>query len=269
MCPECGTAIRATILYKVDPKAEEFMPLPRPVLLAWSLALWSFGGLIAAGACWSLRVADLIAAMSPLTLQLTLAPFIAAGAVALSGLGTLALVRPTAGTPLKHSLAAAASALAYVPLGWSMWRLLVVHDALHAPPYFETDPSAARSILRLIAGASLIVIIMGLRPVARELVKRSMVMRTGRVDRQTMYVMAATVAVAMAGDACRLFASTDPDGDLAPLALLGTVVIAVASGMFTLGLIGAAIDCWRIRRAILIPSPSLKQVLSPQAGAGG
>ncbi|MDX2115944.1 MAG: hypothetical protein SFZ24_10065 [Planctomycetota bacterium] len=260
-CPECGTAIRATILYKVDPAADEFQPIPHPRLLGYSIVVWSLAALAAALCVWGLRLTDILADWTGTFLS---APYLAYGAVfgaAVSGLAGAALIRPTLKTPRSHMLAAVAGCLAYVPLVWSLWALHLHHDATHAAPYIDSSPQADRVMLRLGAGVSLIVIVLGLRLSARELVKRSMVMRTGRVDRQTMLVMAATVVIAMAGDAMRLIAANEGGRDGSLLAAVGTLVIALGSAMFTLGLVGAVVDCWRISRAVLMPSPGLRQLL--------
>ncbi|MEL6741370.1 MAG: hypothetical protein AAFP26_12000, partial [Planctomycetota bacterium] len=54
-CPECGLAIKATLLSVVDPKAEVLAPLVRPLLVAWSLVLWSLGGVLLVLAGWGAR----------------------------------------------------------------------------------------------------------------------------------------------------------------------------------------------------------------------
>jgi len=56
VCPECGTAVRATILFRVDPMADEFRPLTSPWFTAQSLVLWSIGGLVAAVGFWLVHV---------------------------------------------------------------------------------------------------------------------------------------------------------------------------------------------------------------------
>ncbi len=261
VCPECGTAVRATILYKVDPQAEEFKPIRHPHILAAGLVLWSIGGLVAAGACWFLRGLDLVSLWGGSGRAMPALVWTAVCATVISGIGSLALAHPMPGTRGGKVLQALVGTAAYVPLVWSMWRMLATMDPLRSAPYFAGPPQADRIVMRFIALASVVVILLGIRPNARDLVKRSMVLRTGRVDRQTLLGMAAVAAVTMVGEGIRLAAAGRQWGDPETLAVAGAVVIGIGSGMLTLGLIGSAVDSWRIAKAVLIPSPSLRQVV--------
>lgn len=265
LCPECGTAVRATILWKVDPMADEFRPIHHRRLVASGLVLWSFAALGAALAVWGLRVTDLIEGHSTLGVRPGWLANLAVALAAASALGMIALVRPISGMPWRHQLAALCSLAAYVPLLWAMWRIHLGIDRGGPIPYFASEPQPARLALRLIASGFMVVIILGVRPNARDLVKRSLVMRTGRVDRQTLLIMAAVLAITMVGDALRLAGLRALPGEISILAVVGSLLVAVGSGFFTLGLGAAAIDSWRIARSVLIPSPSLRQVF----GAGG
>src|SRR5690606_12139500 len=109
--------------------------------------------------------------------------------------------------------------------------------------------------------ASALVILLALRPNARQLVARSLVLRTGRVDRQTIYATAAAVGVAMVGDCLRMIASQLPVADRPFIGGVGTILVLVGSMLVTLALVGAAVDGWRIRRSLLTPSPSLGQLI--------
>lgn len=270
-CPECGTAVRATILYKVDPQAEEFRPIPRPRLLAAALVAWSIGGLTAGLGCWALRLGDALERVLGWQGGVAWAAWVAMVGVAISWLGALGLIRPVSGTPASKMAAAAASASAYAVLFWAMSRILLVVDPAYAVPYFDSPPGFERAVLRLAASGSMVVILLGIRPNARDLVKRCMVMRTRRVDRQTLLGMAAVAAGTMIGDGLHVLASRAGANQAELLAVVGTVVIALGSSLLTLGLVGAAVDSWRIAGAVLIPSPSLKQVLGEETpeGVGG
>jgi hypothetical protein len=265
LCPECGTAVRATILWKVDPMADEFRPIHHRRLVASGLVVWSFAALGAAVAIWGLRITDLIAGHSTLGVRAGWLADLAVALAAASALGMIALVRPISGTPLRHQLAALAALAAYVPVLWAMYRIHLGIDRGGPIPYFASEPQPARLALRLIAAGFMVVIILGVRPNARDLVKRSLVMRTGRVDRQTLLIMAVVLAITMVGDALRLAGIGAVPGEISILAVVGSLLVAVGSGFFTLGLGAAAIDSWRIARSVLIPSPSLRQVF----GAGG
>lgn len=266
VCPECGTAVRATILYKVDPQAEEFQPIAHPRTLAAGLVLWSAGALAAAGACWALRIVDGFEEWGIAVPDMSWASWVAVAATLLSGVGSLTLIRPVPRTPIMHTIGSLIGALAYIPMIWAMWNILLELDPGRTPPYFGTSVQSDRVWLRLMAGASIVIVLLGTRLSARDLVKRSMVMRTGRVDRQTLWGMAIVAAVTMVGDGLRLAAAAGWGMDPDLLRLAGTLIIAVGSGLLTLGLVGALIDTLRIARAVLIPSPSLTEVLGTGAG---
>ena len=260
-CPECGTAVRATILWQVDPMAEEFRPVRAPRLLAWSVVVWSFAALASALCVLAIRATELIGQELLRRPDLATISQAVVGFVVLSGVAIIPIISPVRGTKLSHVASGCAALLAYIPLALALWTIHVSIDPMRATPYFSGFPSEERLLARLVASASMIVIILGIRPSARDLVRRSLVLRTGRVDRQTLLVMAAVIALSMVGDGLRLAAAGAGMPESSLSAVLGTLIIALSSGLFTLGLIGAAFDSWRIRKAILIPSPSLKQVL--------
>ena len=264
LCPECGTAVRATILYQVDPMADAFQPIRHPRVLAWGLVLWSASALVSALAVWGLRSADLIATQTFSSPHVPWLASLALWGVLLSWVGSLTMIRPLPSMNRWHSIGALLASLAYLPLIWAMGRMLLEIDPTRPPPYFSVEPGADRVGLRLVASGSMIASILLIRPVARDLVKRSLVLRTGRVDRQTLLVMAVVLGVSMLGDLLRLAAADAQWIDPVPWATIGTLLVVLSSGLFTLGLLGATVDGWRIRRAILIPAPSMTQVLGEE-----
>lgn len=262
-CPECGLAVRATILYRVDPHAEAFRPLPTPRLTAWGVALWPTGALIAVILAWTPRLSDLGAdafgwATRPHLHWATVAGMIALGA---SFLGALGMIRPTRGGEARHMIAAAFGAACYLPLVWCWWRITFAVDATSMAPYVQSGPNPERLALRLCLGVSALGVLLALRPNARQLVARSLVLRTGRVDRQTIYATGAAVVIAMLGDGVRLAATTLPEVNRPLVAGAGTILVLVGSILTTMALAGGAVDGWRIRRAIITPSPSLGQII--------
>ncbi len=274
ICPECGTAIRATILYRVDPEADEFRPMHLPIVMAWSVRLWPLAGAVAAIAIWINRIEEWWGQRQAATE--TIWTLVAWWAIVASGVAALPLVRPVRGLRWWKSLAALLGILSYaaVLVGY---ELVVRADRGRAPPYVGRPPDPDRLAAHLLMCAGMLGVLLGLRPVLRERVRRSLALRTGRVDRQTLLAMAAVVAGAMAGDLLRLASPAAGPLD-AVLAHTGTMVIAVASMLLTLGLVSAIVDGWRISQAILTPSPALRDVLargedcqsgSPDAGPAG
>lgn len=261
MCPECGTGVRATILALVDPQAGELQPIRLPRLVASGVVLWATGAIAVMMACWLPHVADGLRLMGFMSLRRPNIELAVAMGLGTSMLGSLALIRPHAHIPWVHTLMSVLATLLYVPLAWAMWNYQVVTGQIGGARYFNHwQPSADSTKFLVLSCGIIAAIIMLERPIARLLVARSLVMRTGRVDRQTMYAMAIATLIIALGGAVGYFAPAGPMWqDLAKIA--GQVLIAFGSILLSIGLVGSLVDCTRIASAILAPSPTLKQVI--------
>ena len=135
--------------------------------------------------------------------------------------------------------------------------------AISAESIAEAWPrSAIEAVERPLAVLFLLMIILLARPVLRLLVARSLAIRTGRVDRQTVVAMAAALLTVLLGELLGRLATLDPASALGDFLFhLGFVMIVGGLALFTLGLLGASIDALRVAQAILTPAPSLNQVL--------
>lgn len=273
-CPECGTAVRGTILHRIDPRAEEFEPLVTRRLTALSVLTLAAGAALATTLAWCVRAWEAAWswgwALGPTPGWLELGVI---GGAALSGVSLLGLVRLTRRTPVRSSLACVVALIAFGPMVWALAWVQEL-DAVWGSPYVQglsAGGSVAeyaqtqRLLLRLLIGGCLIVALLGFRPNGRELVRRSLAMRTGRVDRQTILAMVAAVVVASFGDGVQLAAMHLHPSAAEVWAGVGMLVVAIGSLLFSLGVAGAVADAWRIRRSLVTPSPSLGDVL----GAGG
>jgi hypothetical protein len=230
MCPECGTAVRATILYRIDPEAEELQPMCCPQLAGVGIVLWATGGLAAIVGCWAILLNDAIRNGMGWSWSTGLGPEFVIVAAALSMLGLLGIIRPTRRSRWIGIVSALGAAIAYVPAAIAFWRIQAIDRTWVTPYSFGAEVTVERELWRGLLCLSLAAILLGIRPNARELVRRSLAMRTGRVDRQTIYAMVAAIAVSCAGDAMRL-ASRTLDGTLADAAAsVGTLLILVGSG---------------------------------------
>ena len=268
VCPECGLPITTTILVAVDPFAEELEPVARPRLAARALVVWSAAALGAALYLWAMRAGDAIAAATGARIW-TLSPLGALALVALSGAGATVFIRPAARWPGAATRLAILGAGGYIPLLVGLWALLAEHDPGRQAPYFGAGVDAYRHALRLVLAAIMAMILIFLRPSARQLVARSLRLRLGRVDRQTILAMLACIAVAAAGDLAMLGAAGAPGalGDM--LRIGGVALIGAGSALMTVGLAGTLIDTIRIARAIMAPAPSLRRVLTPAPESRG
>ncbi len=256
VCPECGAGVRATILSVVDPQASVLRPIHRPRLIAGSLLLWSGAGLGASLVCWLPHFAD---SLGHLTGPITPPPSdaVLVGLVVAAMVGSAGLVRPHSGIPAWFTVAAVVAVLLHAPLGWALVRL-----------HREGWPASAEgSQWTTIAMGSLVAIFLLLRPTLRLLVARSLLLRSGRVDRQTLLGMSgAAVVIALGQFAVRWSIEGSPAGIIS-VRVLGVVLLVTGGALLTLGLLGSVVDAVRIARAILRPLPTLREVL--RSGTGG
>jgi hypothetical protein len=264
VCPECGTPIRATLLVVVDPHARELQPVKHSALVVTGLLAWSIGALGAALLEWWLRVGTL----SGLELSTGWVRRSAMACAVISGLGALALVRPHARIAPRDIAAAALGVAGYVPLvvlsAW-IWTRFGVMSA--APAVAGVAPPVEGTLARLAQAAVLAMMIVCLRPNARLLAARSLLLRSGRVDRQTMFAMAAAVGVVALGHMANLIASRLQGRALDVTLGAGTVLVAVGWMLVTIGLIGVVVDIVRLCPVLREPAPTLRALLarSPEA----
>lgn len=265
VCPECGVPVRATLLHTVDPMAAELRPVRAPVLTAYGLILWACAALLAGLMVWTLRAADLLGHPAWAPSVEWVRPWIPALAGA-SGLGALVLIRPQAGLPRRMTLMAAAGCALYIPLCLLLYRIHAVMDVQTPAPYsIGAVPRLDRTLMRVLELCVLGSILVLLRPAARHLQARSYLMRTGRVDRQTMAAMLAVLGVIALGDTLVLAAGggRGPVQDL--LRQIGQLVILLGSLLFSLGILGMLIDTVRMRGVILEPPLTLEQLITEPA----
>lgn len=265
VCPECGTAVRATILMMVDPRAEALAPMPAPRLTAIGLALWSGAGLLAALLCWLPRLADFTTRLG-VSVPRSIAfphwlPTAIVALAALSGVGAIAFIRPIPKAPRGETLAAVAGLIGHAVAVVGLWKIYAVIDRASPWAYLVGPPNPERLLYRCVVALGLIVALAGVRPSARRLVQRSLALRTGRVDRQTILAMVGVLAFGCVGDGIRLLSTGLGPGTRDMIDDMGTVIIALASLLLTVGLGSALIDSIRIGRAIITPMPTLKRVI--------
>lgn len=261
VCPECGTAVRGTILYRVDPRADEFKPIRWPRITAWGIRFWGTGAATAAISLWVLRLSEFSGFTGQRSGADSIWSVLSVVAILGSAVGAAMMVRP------NRWIAPAKSILAAIGVGWYavivMGMLIVIRTDIDRVPAYGHDRSldAMREIGRIIFGIGVLGVLLCMRPIARELVKRSLALRTGRVDRQTILAMSAVVVVGILGDAVRWGVATDLIGAGAGVFdFIGRLLVVFSSMLLTLGLISAAVDSWRISNAILTPSPSLSDI---------
>jgi hypothetical protein len=257
VCPECATPVRATLLVAVDPEAQELQPLHAPWLTAHGLIVWTLGALLSAMCIWGLRIADMTNESTQPVLRAMVVIF--AGC---SGLGSIVLIRPHPKMRRMHCVLAAVGVLLYVPLCFLLWRLHVRMEPFAPAPYGAgAGMTPAAGLLRVTTLAVLAAIILCLRLNARNLWSRSLLLRAGKVDRQTMAAMVAVVGVMSTGLAIVLASSVTSGG--AAMDLLrqaGQLVVLISGAVITIALFGMVVDSIRVRSVILQPPLTLREV---------
>lgn len=269
VCPECGTAVRAAILSAVDPLADELVPLRWPSVTGALIVVWSFCGALGIWLILVLRLTQGLEALGVSTPGLWWAWEASMILLVGSGIGALGFVLPTRRPHLWPNVFGMLGVLAYAGLFAGMYmahRLDKAAGIVNA--YFTTMPSPERIAWRLVAGFSLLVIFLGIRPNARELVRRSLAMRTRRVDRQTLLAMGVATLFAIAGDLLRLVGVKTPQHTGELLVIVGSLIILIATVFLAFGMVSAVIDSVRIRRSLRMgPRRMGDLVTEAEAGA--
>ena len=265
-CPECGLRIATSILAIVDPRAQEFEPIRKPRAVAVGLLAWALGALVAALCAWLQRAAEVPSLNNAPHLigndGVRVLALVGSLGIVVSGIGALALVRPARHMSSRGTRMAFAGVLLYVPLTIVYYVLHGAMDVGVASVYFGRYPDADRVLVRAVELSLVTGIVLLLRPNGRELAARSAILRTGRVDRQTMYAVAVCAMLGILGDIARL-AAVDMNGAFGELlGIAGVTTVALFSALLTMGMIGVMIDCTRIARALLRSGTKLTSLVS-------
>ncbi|MGD9790221.1 MAG: hypothetical protein AB7Q00_01815 [Phycisphaerales bacterium] len=271
MCPECGTSVRTTLLAVVDPLARELRPIECRKLTAIGVVAWSVGALLATLFLWAIRLTDWwwepgfgtgwrARGLPPW--PTVLPAYAVVFFTIVSGLGSLAFIRPHAGLSRSHRLQSALGSLFYMPLALTLYHILIDID-LHAPRPYSLDAGdvSTRSIFRLIASGLVLAIIICVRRGARVLQARLLLMRVGALGRQTLLAMIGVVLLWTIGDLLVLYADHANPGVESLPRNIGRGLILVGSLLFTLGLFGVVLDAWRVRGVVLQPAIDLADML--------
>lgn len=268
-CPECGLPVLTTILSIVDPRASELQPIRYRRIVAAGLMIWTGGALVGALLTWILRGRDVLVLMGIDLARPEWAAVAGLGCFIASGAGALALIRPHRGVARREAALAGVGVALYVPLAWAYWRINLSLDA--AEPGLAMDleaPSMHRVFLRMTTCLVGALILVSLRPRARALAARSVVVRTGRVDRQSMQVIALVLLIGAAGDALTLVTADVHGTTREVIVAMDALVVAATSVLVTLGLIGMVRDSLRVVPAILTPPLSPRQMLGGGESSG-
>jgi hypothetical protein len=261
-CPECGTPVRATLLAVVDPKASELQPIPRPRLVAAGLVAWSFSAVLALLCGWCVWLLEVLPAGN-LDRYLPELRYSVLGFLVFSGLGAVVLISPHADISRRRRVQAALGAMGYLPLAALAGWLLLGHWNVQAPGTLGqwAATTDGKTAVEVVADLVAIGVVLLLRPNARLLAARSVLLREGRVDRQTLLGLVMVLIMAIVGECLTLIGLATQAGET--FVLVGQMLVLIGAVLFTLGMVGVAIDCWRIRGVVVQPPLSLESLLEP------
>lgn len=262
MCPECGVPVRATILGVVDPKAHELAPISRPRLVGIGLIAWGMGIWVAVFAVGMMRGVEILRELGGFTVVSRWVPLAGLLGLVVSGLGAATLIRPHSQVTRLGAVRAAVGVASYVPLALIYFHVYAQLDQSSPAPFLRPGPlELERSALRLGMFVLIVVLIFGLRQHARSLAIRSVVVRTGRVDRQSMMAVLASFGVAAFGDLLHVLSVVSGNGVSDLIATIGTVFLAVGSVLVLVGVTNIVIDTWRLWPVIVRPGVGIGDVL--------
>ncbi len=169
VCPECGLAVRATLLAVIDPRAKELQPIRWPVLVTAGLLLWAIAPVLAAVLVWVLRARDIAGALG-VNLQALpsgwLGPWVT-GLILASGVGALAIVRPHAMLGPRAIAGAALGAVISLYFGYAAAPWLL-------PTFALAGAAITMALLALLVGQSGSIIVFTLAGVILSSVAGSM-----------------------------------------------------------------------------------------------
>ena len=265
-CPECGTAVRAAILHAVDPLAEELAPMRAPSLTGVLIVVWAIAGALGIWLIVLMRLMDGLRAINLRVPSLWWGWDVAFVLLVISAVATFGFLMPTKRTRRRNVLCALGAMLAYAPFFYSMHRIRMIDAAQGGVASYFTDmPEPARIGWRIVIGLCLIAIFLGVRPNARELVRRSLAMRTGRVDRQTLLAMVLATGIMIIGDLVRLWGAS---GGGSTIVIFGSLLILIATVFLGVGMTAAVVDGARIRRSLRMGPRRMQDLIGPQLGSG-
>lgn len=260
-CPECGVPVRATILGIVDPHADELLPLLHPRVSALGLCCWSFGAMIAVLMVWFLRGIEVLRDIGMSTWIPGAFAWLGVVALLISMLGGATMIRPHRGVTRLESLRSAAGVSMFAPLIFVYHAIYIGHDVLAPSPLLSPGGDAiGRSILRVTLFLLVAGIIWGLRPNAVGLAVRSVIVRTGRVDRQSLVAVLASLGIATLGDLLSIAAGFSPVSIADVISIVSVVIISLGSVLFTVGMINICIDTIRLYPMLVRPGVGLSDI---------
>jgi hypothetical protein len=250
----------------VDPLAAELAPIYSPRLLFTALCIWSCATLAGCVLVWTIRALEFTTAGGT---QPQLIAWLGPAACVLICIAAVALVpmaRPHARLEPGTTIGVLVAVFAYVTLAGLWWIIFVSMDRQTLSLFASaTADDGKRTMLRLACGAATAVAVLGLSRCWKSLQSRSVLMRSGRLDRQSTPSLLAAIGIAAAGDIIWLLfkpeQETSIEGSL--VRIISIALVGVGSMLLTVGIVAIAIDVIKLRPVILAPPLTFDDMTRP------
>ncbi len=253
--------VRATILGIVDPHADELTPLRFPRVTAIGLNLWSMGAMTAVVMVWMMRGTEVLRDLGISTWIPGVFAWIGLAGLIGSMFGAMTMIRPHAAITRAEAIRSSLGVSAYIALIFVYEAIYLGHDVVSPSPLFAPGGDAiGRSVLRIAIFVLVACIVLGLRPAAVGLAVRSVIVRTGRVDRQSMLAVLASLGIATVGDLISITAQFMPISVHDILEIISIVIISLGSVLFTVGMINICVDTIRLYPVLVRPGVGLSDI---------
>jgi len=269
VCPECGLAVRATILAVVDPRAGELRPVVHPRITGTAFVAVPLLALAAVLCLWGVRLSGVLGAILGYRIDAEFIALVSVWLLAASAMCSIVLVRPVERLSLGAKARAFGGFVAFLALTWVHQHVVLHGDAPLVSGSMLAGLDPERSTWRLVSAGLGVIVMLGFRPNALRLAYRSVVLRTGRVDRQPLLALVAALGVSAAGDALALFGDQLIGAGRDIAGWISLVLVAVGSFLFTVGLWGIVVDTWRIRKVLLRPVVGLADIMDEVSDPAG
>ncbi len=269
-CPECGCEIWKTVQHLVDPASRLLPRVRHPRKVGNAIVLIVVCLLVASLLMFARPVALTIASFGRggVAASVSWPPAwygLAAGGLVLVALAAVAQLAPPADAPeasVRGDLRLLA--IGHVVLGGGILASVLAETTMGrvaAPPVLV--------VLREIAVVGAVVLMVALRRVLILVGERSRAFRTSRGGRQRIREMIAAVAGIGIGLLVHFVGVVVPERawpfsspDREAVAVVGSVVIWISALMLVIGLLYLAVNAWWIRRSLLAPPPTLRELLA-------
>jgi len=269
-CPECGTPVRATLLAVVDPLAGELAPIYAPRLLFAAMCIWSFSTFLACMSVWLMRAMEFIDPGLGVPL---IAHWLGPAAAALLGIAGIALIPLARPHPRLESGTTAGvilAVLAYLGLAGLWWSMFTSMDRRTSTIFVSaTADDGWRTLTRIGCGICAAIAVLGISKAWQAMQSRSVLMRSGRLDRQSTPSLLAAIGIAAMGDILWLVFKPEQDTSIegSLIRIISVAMIGVGSMLMTVGIAAILIDVVKLRHVILAAPLSFDDMTRPHSSS--